>query len=104
MTCVAIRPGDSRPKNPIAMASWWSAIAPLRIAMASMMLRKSLAAFSVLALTHASQICALRSACGLIMWTHRQLAAFGGRDIAGCASHRAGIDLASAHEAINASG
>jgi hypothetical protein len=68
------------------------------------LLRKRATAFSVLALTHSSQICALRSAFGLTMWTHRQLAAFGGRDIAGCEQHRAGIDLASAHDAINALG
>jgi len=42
-----------------------------------MMFRKSDAAFSVLALTCSSQICALRSASGLTMWSHRQLAAVG---------------------------
>jgi hypothetical protein len=76
MTCVAIRPDDdSWPASPIAMAPWRSAITPLRIAMANRMLRKRPAAFSVLALTQSSQICALRSAPGLTKWSDRQLAA-----------------------------
>ncbi|MBV8698736.1 hypothetical protein [Bradyrhizobium sp.] len=84
--------GDEE-KSRGALASWPLAIAQSWIAIANMMFRKSNAAFSVLALTHSSQICALRSASGLTMWIHRQLAAFGEEIHARCDSHRAGIKV-----------